>query len=380
MALIVAIDDDEAIRRLIAAALRFEGYEVMEAENGAEGLALVRDCRPDLVISDVNMPVMDGFSMLQALRADPAIQATPVILLTSLQEREHVRSGMTSGADDYLTKPLVFDELREATAAQLNKHLMRQAAQAHAAGTAVDAALQEQKSQLGHLYEQKLLAELGEKWLSAESLAEDRKFASATVLFVDVANFPALAERLSSTELSEVVRQFYNNAGDTVYLFGAYHMQFVGEGLLAMFVDSTDTDTVNNGLRATKAALGLINSAQRVQGFLASHFAGRSLPRFEVSVGLNSGPVTLAKLQDPLRGKSQILPVGDTVSVSLLLQKQAHQAGWKIAASASLLREVASAVKIGRRKRFSLPERSSALDGIELLGLSDQGLSTLQKQ
>lgn len=372
MALIVAIDDDEAIRRLIAAALRFEGYEVMEAENGAEGLALVRDCRPDLVISDVNMPVMDGFSMLQALRADPCIQAIPVILLTSLQEREHVRSGMTSGADDYLTKPLLFDELREATAAQLNKHLMRQTAQAHAVGTAIDAALQEQKKQLSRLYEQKLLAELGEKWLTAESLAGDRKFAGATVLFVDVANFPALAERLSSTELSEVVRQFYNNAGDTIYLFGAYHMQFFGEGLLAMFVDSTDT--VNNGLRATKAALGLINSAQRVQGFLASHFAGRSLPRFEVSVGLNSGPVTLAKLQDPLRGKSQILPVGDTVSVSLLLQKQAHKAGWKIAASATLLREVASAVKIGRRKRFSLPERSSALEGIELLGLSDQGL------
>lgn len=370
MALIVAIDDDEAIRALIAAALRFEGYEVMEAEDGADGLELVRDYRPDLVVSDVNMPVMDGFSMLQALRADPSIQATPVILLTSLQEREHMRSGMSSGADDYLTKPLVFDELRDAVATQLNKHLMRQTAQAQAVGTAIDAALQEQKKRLSRLYEEKLLAELSEKWPSADSLVEDQKFANATVLFVDVVNFPALAEKLSSTELSEVVRQFYNNAGDTVYLFGAFHMQFIGEGLLAVFVDSTDTDTVNHGLRATKAALGLITSAQRVQGFLASHFPGRSLPRFEVSVGLNSGAVTMAKLQDALRGKSQILPVGDTVSASMLLQKEAHKAGWKIAASATLLREVAGAVKIGRRKRFSLPERSSALDGIELLGLS----------
>ena len=370
MALIVAIDDDETIRELIAAALRFEGYEVLEANNGAAGLAMVRDHRPDLVVSDVNMPEMDGFTMLHALRADPSIQATPVILLTSLQEREHVRSGMTSGADDYLTKPIVFDELREAAAAQLNKQLMRQSAQAKATDTAIAAALDTQKKQLGRLYEEKLLSELGDKWPTAESAVEDRKFANAAVLFVDVVNFAALTEKLSSTELSAVVRQFYNNAGDTVYLFGAYHMQFVGEGLLAVFVDSTDTETVNSSLRATRAALGLIDAAQRVQVFLVSHFPGRTLPRFEVSVGLNSGPVTLARLEDPLRGKSQILPVGDTVSASLLLQKQAHQAGWKIAASASLLREVAGSVKTGRRKRFSLAGRSSAMDAAELLGLS----------
>lgn len=369
MALIAVIDDDETIRELIAAALRFEGYEVVEADNGASGLAMVRDHRPDLVVSDVNMPEMDGFAMMQALRADPAIQATPVILLTSLQEREHVRSGMTSGADDYLTKPIVFDELREATAAQLNKQLMRQSAQARAMGSAIATALSNQKKQLIRLYEQRLLAELGEKWPTADSVVEDRKFANATVLFVDVVNFPALAEKLSSSELSEVVRQFYNNAGDTVYLFGAYHMQFVGEGLLAVFVDSTDTDTVNSGLRAAKAALGLIDSAHRVQGFLASHFPGRALPRFEVGVGLNSGAVTLAKLEDPLRGKSQILPVGDAVSACLLLQKQAQQADWKIAASASLLREVTGMVKTGRRKRFSAPGRSSAIDATELLGL-----------
>lgn len=370
MALIVAIDDDETIRELIAAALRFEGYEVVEAEDGAAGLQAVRDHRPDLVVSDVNMPRMDGFAMLQALLAEPAIQATPVILLTSLQEREHVRSGMTSGADDYLTKPINFDELREAVAAQLNKQLMRQSAQARSLGTAIKAALDTQKKQLSRLYEEKLLAELGEKWPTADSVVEDRKFANATVLFVDVVNFPAFAEKLTSSELSDVVRQFYNNAGDTVYLFGAYHMQFVGEGLLAVFVDTTDTDTVNSGLRATKAALGLIDSAHRVQGFLVSHFTDRTLPRFEVTVALHSGAVTLAKLEDPLRGKSQILPVGDTVSACLLLQKQAHEAGWKIAASAALLREVAGAVQTGRRKRFALPGRKSAIDAVELLGLS----------
>ncbi|MDP3420667.1 MAG: response regulator, partial [Thiobacillus sp.] len=179
MALIVVIDDDEAIRTLIAAALRFEGYEVMEAQDGAEGLAVVRDHRPDLVVSDVNMPVMDGFAMCQALRSEPAIQATPVILLTSLQERAYVRAGMTSGADDYLTKPIDFDDLLAATATQLNKHLMRQSAQDNAVGSAIDEALQAQEKKLSHLYEKRLLAELADKWPTAQALVTDQKFSSA---------------------------------------------------------------------------------------------------------------------------------------------------------------------------------------------------------
>ena len=116
---------------------------------------MVRDHRPDLVVSDVNMPEMDGFAMLHALHADPSIQATRVVLLTLLQEREHVRSGMTSGADDHLTKPIVFDELRESAAAQLNKQLMRQSAQSKATDTAIAAALNNQKNQLGCLYKKK---------------------------------------------------------------------------------------------------------------------------------------------------------------------------------------------------------------------------------
>lgn len=369
MALIVVIDDDEAIRTLIAAALRFEGYEVVEAEDGADGLSVIRDNRPDLVISDVNMPVMDGFAMCQALRTEPAIQATPVILLTSLQERAHVRAGMTSGADDYLTKPIDFDDLLAATATQLNKQLMRQSVQDHAVGSAIDEALKTQEKKLSQLYEKRLLAELADKWPTAQALVTDQKFSSASVLFVDVVNFPRLSEKLSSTELSEVVRQFYKNAGDTLYLFGAFDMQFVGEGLLAVFVDSTDTDTVNHGLRAVRAALGLLDSAQRVQVFLQNHFSERALPRFEVCVALNSGAVTMTRLEDPLWGKAQTLPVGDSVSTTLLLQKQATLSGWKIAASAPMLRAVGGDLKTGRRKRFTLPGRDSALDAAEVLGL-----------
>ncbi|MDO9402433.1 MAG: response regulator [Polaromonas sp.] len=370
MSLIVLMEDDAATRMLVASVLKKDGYEVLAAENGAAGLELVREHRPDLVISDVQMPVMDGFAMLQELRGAPELLSIPVILLTSLQERAHMRIGMTSGADDYITKPFRPGELREAAAAQLNKRKMHAAVQTLAVDAAVTAALEEQKHQLAKLYERKLAAELSEKWPVAEAGSEDEKFASATLLFVDVLNYAAFAEKLSTEDLSHVVRKFYNNAGDTVHLFGARHMQFVGEALLAVFVDSTDTQSVNHGLRAARSALGMVDAAKRVEKYLQTQFPHQNLPDFKVSVALHSGAVALAKLQDPLHGEVRILPVGDAVNSTLLLQKQSGVMGWTIIASVPMLRGVTGGVKTGARALVPLPGRSMPMDAAELLSLA----------
>lgn len=370
MPLIVLMEDDAATRMLVASVLKKDGYDVMSADNGAEGLELVRAHKPDLVISDIQMPVMDGFTMLQHLRNDPALEAMPVILLTSLQERAHMRIGMTSGADDYITKPFRPGELREAASAQLNRREMRAKAQATAVDVAVTSALEVQKHQLARLYEHKLAAELSEKWPSADEGSEDERFDSATVLFVDVLNYSALAESLSTQELSDTVRKFYNNAGDTVHLFGARHMQFVGEALLAVFVQDADTLSVNHGLRAARAALGLVDAAKRVQKYLEVQYPYRNLPAFEVSIALHSGAVSLAKLQDPLHGEVRVLPVGDAVNLTLLLQKQAPKSGWTIVASVPMLRGITGAVKTGARALVSLPGRSQPMDAAELLSLA----------
>ena len=370
MPLIVLMEDDAATRMLVASVLKKDGCEVLTTENGSAGLALVHKHQPDLVISDIQMPVMDGFAMLQLLRADPALAAIPVILLTSLQERAHMRIGMTSGADDYITKPFRPGELREAVSAQLNRREIRAVAQAVAVEDAVSYALDDQKHKLAQIYEKKLAAELSEKWPSQDAAKEDEKFPNATILFVDVLNYSALAERLTTEELSETVRKFYSNAGDTVHLFGARHMQFVGEALLAVFVGTTDTLSVNHGLRAARAALGLVDAARRVQKYLEGQFAHRQLPSFGVSVALHSGAVALAKLEDPLRGEIRILPVGDAVNCTLLLQKQASRKGWVVAASVPMLRSVTGAVKTGARALIPLPGRSFPIDAAELLSLT----------
>jgi DNA-binding response OmpR family regulator len=370
MALIVVMEDDAGTRMLVASVLKRDGHVVLGAEDAEQGLELVRQRRPELVISDVQMPGMNGFQMLAALRQDPASASTPVILLTSLQERAHIRIGMTTGADDYITKPFKAMELREAVAAQLNKRSMQASLRSMAVDAAVEVALIEPKHQLSRLYEERLAAELSERWPTGDGSAGDERLDSATVLFVDIPNHAAMAEQLNADELTDLVKKIYGNANDTIQLFGARHIRFVGEGALAIFAATSDTHTVSHALRAVRAAVGLVDSGRGINQYLESRYPGRDLPAFEINVALHAGTVTLTLLNDPLHGTAQVLPVGDAVSATMLLQKQARSLGWPIAASVAALRAITGAVRTGRRALLELPGRSAPMDAIELLGLA----------
>ena len=371
MALIVVMEDDAGTRTLVASVLQKDGHEVVLAEDGALGLQLVRHCRPDLIISDVRMPGMNGFDMLAAVRADAATSAIPVILLTSLQERAHVRIGMTTGADDYITKPFRAAELRAAVSAQLNKRAVQASLQEMAVDAAVHKALVEQKHQLAKLYEQRLAAELSERWPDGSGSESHERLDNATVLFVDMPHYADVAQKLDAYELADLVKKFYGSVNDTVHLFGARHMRFVGEALLAIFAQDSDTQTVNHGLRAVRAALGLIESARGMQEYMASRYPGRALPPFEVNVALHTGPVAMAVLHDPLHGGAPpSLPVGEAVNAAMLLQKKGRALGWSIVASVAALRPLTGAVRIGARAMLSLPGRAEPMDAVELVGLA----------
>jgi class 3 adenylate cyclase len=276
---------------------------------------------------------------------------------------------MTTGADDYITKPFRAAELRQAVAAQLNKRAVQAGLQAMAVDTAVNIALEEQRHRLAELYEQRLAAELSDRWPSTTGNEGDEKLAGATVLFVDIPNYPHLAAQLDAGELAELVKKFYGNANDTVHLFGARMMHFVGEGLLAVFAPGNDSRTVGHALRAARAALGLAESAHGVQRFIEQRHAGRELARFEASVAVHTGDVTLTDLSDPLHGSVQLLPVGDAVSATMQLQKQAHALGWTVAASAEAARSVTGAVRTGGRSLIELPGHAAPIDAVELVGL-----------
>lgn len=118
---ILVIDDEEDYRAMIAAALKMMGYAVLEATSGVDGLAAIKKHHPDLVLCDVNMPQMDGYTMLSTLKDEPEFSLIPFIFLTGKAAKSDMRQGMQLGADDYLTKPFTTEELVTAVAARLSR-------------------------------------------------------------------------------------------------------------------------------------------------------------------------------------------------------------------------------------------------------------------
>jgi two-component system, OmpR family, alkaline phosphatase synthesis response regulator PhoP len=121
MAQILVIEDELAVRENIVDLLEAENYKVVATENGFIGLIWASEHLPDLIISDVMMPEIDGHDILRALRQNPITATIPFIFLTALSDKNDIRSGMDLGADDYLTKPYARAELLNATASRIEK-------------------------------------------------------------------------------------------------------------------------------------------------------------------------------------------------------------------------------------------------------------------
>jgi DNA-binding response OmpR family regulator len=106
---VLVIDDDPVIVELLRVNFEIEGFDVVSAEDGREGLERARTDSPDLVLSDIMMPRLDGLQLVSRLKEDPRTRALPVILLSAKAQNAEVQQGLDLGADDYVTKP--FDPL-----------------------------------------------------------------------------------------------------------------------------------------------------------------------------------------------------------------------------------------------------------------------------
>jgi CheY-like chemotaxis protein len=111
---ILIIEDQATMRRNVALMLHLENYTALTAANGVEGLEIIRRDLPDLVLCDVMMPEMDGYAVLKALRGDEKLKHIPFIFLTAKGDRSDVSEGLGLGADAYLTKPVVREDLLNA--------------------------------------------------------------------------------------------------------------------------------------------------------------------------------------------------------------------------------------------------------------------------
>jgi two-component system sensor histidine kinase/response regulator len=118
---ILLIDDDKNVRMALGMALQHCGYRVIEAASGAEGLELARQQLPDLILTDITMPDMDGQAVLKHIRQDPVLSNKQVVLMTGNPGKVSPRNGMEAGADDFLVKPVGLADLSRCVEARLKR-------------------------------------------------------------------------------------------------------------------------------------------------------------------------------------------------------------------------------------------------------------------
>jgi DNA-binding NarL/FixJ family response regulator len=116
------IEDEAETRENLVLMPEMEGFQPLSAPNGSAGVAVARRELPDVILCDVSMPKLDGYGVLEQLRADSATVSIPFIFLTAKGDRKDLRTGMNLGADDYLTKPASAEDVLSAINARLDRH------------------------------------------------------------------------------------------------------------------------------------------------------------------------------------------------------------------------------------------------------------------
>lgn len=360
MHVILVVEDDDAIRSNIARLLTLEGFEAVAAADGRSGLAHARARTPDLIISDVNMPGMDGFELLAAVRADPALATTPFMLLTALDDRGSMRRGMTGGADDYLSKPFTRTELLEAVNAQLRKKNL--------VDTRIASSLAALEARLRTAFGSDIGGSRPEAFpVDIPAGSEDGQALDATVLVSTIRHFTSLAEKLEAGEVSELLTGYFERSCQPVLKNGGRHLKFVGDGLMAVFADTLSDSPLSAPRRAVSAALAMALAAHEFRDWLAQRFPDRGLPPFAIGIGLHSGETTLCRMGPP--GSHELMPVGNTVSLAARLEAVTRERGWTVLASRAVLAGAGPGIQTGAQETLTVPGKHLTLDVVEITGL-----------
>jgi class 3 adenylate cyclase len=241
---VLAVDDTPANLALLAGLLG-DRYRVKVATTGAKALELALASAPDLILLDVMMPGLNGYQVLERIRADPRLRHIPVIMISAVDEIESVIRCVELGAEDYLPKPFNPTLLQARVGASLEKKRLRDEVQSQAAQLAawnqqLEQRVQEQLAQLDRLGRLKnfFSPQLAESIINGggEDLLKTHR-REVVVVFVDMRGFTAFTDQSEPEEVMAVLAEYHRVMGRLIAAYQGTLERFAGDGMMIFFND-----------------------------------------------------------------------------------------------------------------------------------------------
>lgn len=319
---ILVVDDQPKNVKLLADILSVKGYEVTTAESGADALVQLRRNQPDLVLLDVMMPGMNGYEVCQAIRADPALSALPVVLVTALDPSERIK-GLEAGADDFLSKPINQPELLVRVRSLLRVKVYHDTIQAQAQelrdwNERLEHRVQDQIKQLESLGRLKgfFSADLAEAIVSggAEELLKPHR-REIVVVFLDLRGFTEFTESVEPEEVMSALSQYHEIVGNITVSHGGTIERFAGDGMMIFFNDPIVLSNAPES--AVRMALELRERFVMLRSKWSKH--GYDL---HLGIGIAQGYATLGTIG--FEGRRDYAAIGSVTNLSARLCSEAQ--------------------------------------------------------
>jgi class 3 adenylate cyclase len=295
---ILVVDDNRDNIELVRDILEVTGHTIFSAFNGADALEIAEAELPDLIILDVNMPHMNGFEVCRRLKEGEQTNEIPVMMLTAQDAIESRVEGLSSGADDYLTKPFSPRELM----ARVDRSLRSKA---------ISDDMRSQQALLRKTFSRFVAAPIVDQLLeNPEQVRLGGTLQPVTVLFADLQGFTTLSELTEPQTLLQLLNSYHTYMMRIVLQYGGTIDKFLGDGLMALF--NTPVQQDDHVARAVKTAL-------HIQDDL--HWFAQELPedhRLLINFGIHTGTAIVGNVGS--ENLMDFTAVGDTVNVAARLQ------------------------------------------------------------
>jgi class 3 adenylate cyclase len=313
---LLIVDDNKVNRLLLSRSVEMQGHRTAMAANGRVALEMLRAEPFDLVLLDIEMPEMDGFAVLEQIKADPRLRDLPVLVTSSMEGLDNVVRCIGLGAEDYLHKPVNEVLLKARIGASLDKKRLRDEQKELVRRFATSAVAQD---------------------LQQSGFALGGKRVHASVMFADIRDFTALVDCQPPEETIELLNAWYVLMFDAINGYGGVVNQMIGDGLMALF--GAPLPLADSAGNAAAAALEMIDLMAQFNGQRGA--AGK--PPIRIGIGIATGEVVAG--YTGTESRATYTCIGDTVNLAARLEAHTKVAGCEILIDPATQRELGEGAK-----------------------------------